>query len=146
MKQKYHYKNANGFTLIETLTAMMILSVCLVTILQLFSGGLKSGRISDEYTKAIFHAKAEMGKILIRDMLKDTELEGSFEDGFKWKAVITGLESEDDKNDKDKSTKLPFKLFHIAVTISWKDGIKERNFTVNTVHPAVEIKTGKENG
>jgi general secretion pathway protein I len=143
MKQKYHYKNAKGFTLIETLTAMMILSVCLVTILQLFSGGLKSGRISDEYTKAIFHAKSEMGKILIHDMLKDMELGGSFEDGFKWKAVITGLESEDDE---DKSSKLPFKLFHISVTVSWKDGIKERKFTVNTVHAAGEIKPDKKNG
>ncbi len=141
MKQGYYYKSTAGFTLIETLTAMMILSICLVTILQLFSGGLRSARVSDEYTKAIFYAKAEMGKILIRDTLKDMEFEGSFEDGFKWKTVITKLEPEDEG--ENKSPILPFELFHISVTIFWKDGKKNREFTVNTVHQAQEIKADK---
>ena len=78
----------SGFTLIETLVAMMILAISLVVILQLFSGGLKASRLSDDYTRAVFHAREKMEEILILDELIDGELEGEFEDAYKWKVEI----------------------------------------------------------
>jgi prepilin-type N-terminal cleavage/methylation domain-containing protein len=41
-----------GFTLLEIVVAMAILGIGLVVIIELFSGGLRLARVSEEYTKA----------------------------------------------------------------------------------------------
>jgi len=118
----------NGFTLIEILVAMSILAISLVVILQLFSGGLKSSRLSEEYTRAIFHAKEKMEEILIPKELSEGELEGEFEDSFRWKSETVRIEDpeEDDK-------KLPFNMFEIKIGVMWDEGEKERRFEISTM-------------
>ena len=53
-----------GFTLIETLVAVMILAISLVVVMQLFSGGLKSNKVSNDYLYGIFHAREKMEELL----------------------------------------------------------------------------------
>jgi len=130
MKEKHN--NSKGFTLIETMTAMIILAISLTTILQLFSGGLKSARLSDEYTHAIFHAKEKMEEILLSDKLADSEYDGKFEDGFKWAVRISLLQAEDDEQIKKSDTY----LFNINVSVSWNDGSRVRKFEISTIHIA----------
>ncbi len=125
-----------GFTLIETLVAMMILSISLVIILQLFSGGLKSVRISDEYSRAIFHAKEKMEEILMVDNLINGESDGEFEDGYKWNAEILYLEPEDEAEKK----KLPVDRFRINLKVSWSEGEHEKNFEISTLKIGKLIK------
>ncbi|QTA80619.1 Prepilin-type N-terminal cleavage/methylation domain-containing protein [Desulfonema limicola] len=133
MKKKN--KNNKGFTLIETMTAMIILAVSLTVILELFSGGLKSARLSDEYTRAIFHAKEKMEEILLADKLTDLESEGEFEDGFKWAVNITlPLAEEIEENEQIK--KSDKHLFNIHVSVSWNDGSGTRQFEISTIHIA----------
>jgi len=124
----------NGFTLIEILVAMSILAISLVVILQLFSGGLKSSRLSEEYTRAIFHAKEKMEEVLIPKELSEGELQGEFEDSFRWKSETVRIEDpeEDDK-------KLPFTMFKIKIDVMWDEGDKERRFEIST------IKIGEKN-
>jgi len=126
-----------AFTLIETLVAMMILSISLVIILQLFSGGLKSVRISDEYSRAIFHAKEKMEEILMVDNLINGESDGEFEDGYKWYAEILYLEPEDEAEKK----KLPVDRFRINLKVSWLEGEHEKNFEISTLKIGKLIKT-----
>jgi prepilin-type N-terminal cleavage/methylation domain-containing protein len=54
----------HGFTLLETLVAMMILSIALVIIFQLFSGALNAGHISEAHTRAVWHAREKMDELL----------------------------------------------------------------------------------
>ncbi|GBC60190.1 hypothetical protein DENIS_1141 [Desulfonema ishimotonii] len=136
-----------GFTLIEVLTAMMILAISLVTILQLFSGGLKSARLSDEYTRAIFHAKEKMAEILLADRLSETERTGEFEDGYRWSFRLVSLEPADEEFSEDgrpAATQSPVHLFHITVTVFWDTGNRERHFEISTVHIADKIETEDE--
>jgi prepilin-type N-terminal cleavage/methylation domain-containing protein len=56
--------NRKGFTLIETLVAMMLLAISFVIIMQLFSGGLKSSRVTTDYIYGIFHAREKMEEVL----------------------------------------------------------------------------------
>lgn len=136
-----------GFTLIEVLTAMMILAISLVTILQLFSGGLRSAAISGEYTRAIFHAREKMDELLLYDEMRDMSLEGTFEDGYAWQAKILYLNPEPDEEAAGIEAKKnppvkpwPLDLFDITVEVSWKEADRERRFTLQTVHAAKKIE------
>jgi general secretion pathway protein I len=117
-----------GFTLIEILVAMAILGICLVTILQLFSGGLRSSRISRDYTKAIFHAREKMTEILLFEELAEGTLEGDFADGYRWQAQILEVGI-----DQEGMPSLPIDLFEITVQVLWKDGERDKLFDLKTL-------------
>jgi len=118
----------DGFTLIEILVAISILAISLVVILQLFSGGLKSSRLSDEYTRGIFHAREKMGEVLLSKEVSAGETEGEFSDSFRWKCQIELIESVEEDEEK-----LPFNMFNIKVDIIWDAGGKEKRFQVSTI-------------
>jgi general secretion pathway protein I len=131
----------------EVLTAMMILAISMVTILQLFSGGLRSAAVSGGYTRAIFHAREKMNSLLLFDAMRDMALEGEFGDGYAWRATIRHLnpdaEAEFPGNGVTRratSTPWPLDLFDITVEVRWVDGLKERSYSIQTVHPAEKIE------
>ncbi|MBC8466230.1 MAG: prepilin-type N-terminal cleavage/methylation domain-containing protein [Desulfobacteraceae bacterium] len=118
----------DGFTLIEILVAISILAISLVVILQLFSGGLKSSRLSNEYTKVIFHAREKMGEILLSKDLSEGETEGEFANSFRWRCLVERIESGEEDEEK-----LPFNMFNIRVDIIWDVGDREKHFQVSTM-------------
>ena len=117
-----------GFTLIEILVAISILSISLIVIFQLFSGGLKSSGLADHYTKGIFHAKEKMEEILLSTAYQEEEAEGEFGDSFKWKSAIVRIEQAE-----DEEIKLPFNTFDIKVEVIWYEGDKEKRFALSTM-------------
>ena len=117
-----------GFTLIETLVAISILAISLVIILQLFSGGLKSSKLSDEYTRGIFHAREKMDEILLASDLTEGVINGQFDDGFKWRAEATHLDIK-----KENDIRLPFRAFNINVDIIWDAGGHEKHFAIKAI-------------
>ena len=129
--------SANGFTLMEILVAISVLAIALVVILQLFSGGLKSGRISDAYTMGIFHAKEKMEEILLSESLTPGITEGEFEDGYRWRAAI-----EQVVQTEEEAAKLPLDMFQITVAVSWgHDTAGEgKQFQLSTLKVVEKIK------
>ncbi len=77
-------KSSFGFTLIEVIVSITILSISFVLIMQLFADGLKSARLSRDYTRAVVLAKDKM------EELSETPVNGSgdFEDGFRWETEV----------------------------------------------------------
>ena len=120
--------STRGFTLIEILVAISILSISLVVIFQLFSGGLKSSRLSDQYTKGIFHAKEKMEEILLSTDFAEEEAGGEFGDLFRWKSATVRIEQAE-----DEEAKLPFNTFNISVDVMWNEGDKEKHFAISTM-------------
>lgn len=129
-------KKDRGFTLIEILVAMMILSISLTLILQLFSGGLKSAGISEKYTRAVFYAKEQMEAVLLAEEFESGTWKGEFDDEFGWKTDIVRLEPSEEEKDR-----LPLDIFSITVTVSWNEGADEKNFQISTLKLAEKKKT-----
>jgi general secretion pathway protein I len=117
-----------GFTLIETLVAISILAISLVVLMQLFSGGLKSSRLSDEYTRGIFHAREKMDEILLAQELTEGVIGGEFDDGFKWRAEALQLYIKEARD-----VKLPFRAFNIKVAVTWDAGGREKLFSISAI-------------
>jgi general secretion pathway protein I len=126
-----------GFTLIEVVIALAILGIGLTAIIELFSGGLRLGRISQGYTKAMNFASLKMEEIVTQKTIEAGEDEGEFDRTFRWQ---TGIEKVDIlPYDKGTEFKPPVDFYHIRVNVLWKSGSKERSASLEsykTVKPA----------
>jgi len=89
-----------GFTLLEILVAIAILAISLTVILQLFSGGLRSTRVSDRYSRGVFHAREKMEEILVEDRLDEGIREGEFDDAYKWRTRIVRMVPPEEEEKK----------------------------------------------
>jgi general secretion pathway protein I len=124
-----------GFTLIETLVAVMILAISLVVVMQLFSGGLKSNKRSNDYLYGIFHAREKMEELLLTNDLLPGSFSGDFGDGYQWQAVIDfvgGLDGELNGEEDDMSAKMPVSTMIIQLDVIWKTGSREKRYHLST--------------
>ncbi len=60
---KPHLRSLMGFTLIEIVISLAIIGISIVTILQLFSGGLRSIKVSDDYLRATILARNKISAL-----------------------------------------------------------------------------------
>jgi len=110
-----------GFTLIEVIVAVAILSVTLVMIMQLFAAGLKASRASCDYTRAVLHAKDKMEELAASPL--HFQENGDFRDGYKWIADAQPYEEPVNEQLKDAG----FKLLKLKVKITWNSTTKKEN-------------------
>jgi general secretion pathway protein I len=117
----------------ETLVAMMLLSISLVVVLQLFSGGLKSGKLADDYTRAVFFAREKMEEFLLKTDLEEGSYEGRFDDAYGWKVEVSLVEEEEG----DETAKQPpVDLYNVAVSVIWQSGEREKSYRIDTLQIA----------
>ena len=122
-----------GFTLLEVLVSMAILAICLTVIMQLFSGGLKSGHLSEEYIRAVFLAREKMEEVLVQKEIASGAEEGESEAGYRWVVKI-----HPEEETEEVVPKLPFGLFDIQVSVMWREGERTKSFTLHTLKIAKE--------
>ncbi|MEW6713796.1 MAG: type II secretion system protein [Nitrospirota bacterium] len=123
----YAIRNSQrGFTLIEILASLAILSISLVVILQLFSINLKGITVSDGYVDAVMKAESVMRDILDNEKLEEKSWSETTEDGYGIDVSITETGNERTEN-------LMVKLMEIDLSIRWQEGIKERKLTLKTM-------------
>lgn len=127
-----------GFTLLEILVAIAILAISLTVILQLFSGGLRSTRVSDRYSRGVFHAREKMEEILVEDRLDEGTREGEFDDAYKWRTRIVRMVPPE-----EEEKKLPFDVYEITVEVVWHEGKGEKQFEIQTTKLVERIKDSK---
>jgi general secretion pathway protein I len=130
-----HHFSTTGFTLIEIVVALAILGIGLTVIIELFSGGLRLGRTSEEYTRAMGYARMKMEEIISKRNIEEGSDEGDFDKTFRWQVDIKKIDLF--PLDKNPDLKPPVDLFQVKVNILWKSGSKERSTILET------YKTGK---
>jgi len=122
--------STTGFTLIEVVVAMAILAIGLTVIIELFSGGLRSGRTSVEYTKAVNYARMKMEEIAVKQTIREGSEEGEFDDTFRWQVETKRVDILPVENKTD--FKPPAELFQVKINILWKSGSKERSTRIDS--------------
>jgi general secretion pathway protein I len=121
------FRNASrGFTLLEVLVALVLLSISLVAIFELFSANLRGIAKSDDYSHAVIMAESKMREIIDDDNLDERAWTESTEDGYRIDAVVSSTAS-------DRTENLQIKLLEINLTVSWIKDSKERALNLKTL-------------
>jgi general secretion pathway protein I len=121
-----------GFTLMEVVVSMAILGIALTIILELFSGGLRSAKISEEYTKATWYGKAKMEEMLTVQDLSEGVTEGSFDSQYAWRSEVKKSNPKLSL-EEDGQTSLPIDLYQIIVRVTWPSGAGQRSYEVESL-------------
>jgi general secretion pathway protein I len=120
-----------GFTLLEIVIALAILSLGLISAIEVFSNDLRMVLASKEYTQALTHAQELIEELNLNPPVEGTEA-GEFPDGYKWQRLITPYAP--DKEESSSSVK----IFEVKVIVSWSSGNKTRDVELTTLRTVLK--------
>src|SRR3990167_10484574 len=94
------FNSQKGFTLLEVMVAIVILGLGLTVVFELFSGGLKSVEISNDYSNDVILANKKMGELSLKEKLDVGKETGDFseEDNYKWEVDIVSYQVDEETN------------------------------------------------
>lgn len=121
-------QESRGFTLLEVLVALAILGLAVVTIIQLFSGGLRLLKLSGDHQRAILLADQKA-----REVEPSAEgIESGQEGEFAWERRVEPYPVPEELTVPGVS---PLRVFHISVHVRWS---ANRSVEVATLRTARE--------
>ena len=125
-----------GFSLVEMLVAMVILSLSLGVLYQAAAGAIRNARVSGEYTEAVILAEsklAEFGYVTVENFSVQDRL-GS----FLWSVQswpVPPLESSHEEEPLEEAYPLQF----LRAEVSWGEGARVRELDLLTIVPLMEL-------
>jgi len=127
-----HPGRATGFSLIEMLVALVILSLSLGVLYQAGTGATRNVRVADEYTGALVLAESLLDEY---SYLSEPQLSkaGSFET-YSWQ--VRALVPDVKLSDAGGARLNAFRLLRAEVT--WAGGFSDRELILETVVPLRE--------
>ena len=121
-----------GFSLIEMLVALVVLSLSLGVLYQAAAGATRNVRVAAEYTEAVMLAES---KLVEHSYITEESYSASGEFGqyswsvSSWPAVYENVTSP------DQMPLLPRPLQYLEVIVSWAGGSDKRSLDLLTVVP-----------
>lgn len=116
-----------GFSLLEVLVALVIMSFALAIILQLFQTGLRNVDLSEQYWRGAIHARSQLAKVGPVFSIEDSEYDGEFSDGYRWRIGIFKMPSPEGES------RHLIQHYQVRVTSYWDDGDKTRQYELNSI-------------
>ena len=116
MKIKPERRTTKGFTLLEVLVAMTILGLGVVTLLQIFSQGLRLGARSSARTETVAVSARVMDELLARRTLTDGTQTGQFGANGRWQAQVQTVRDPD--SSPELSSNWELKEVALEMTVS----------------------------
>ena len=128
-------KSEDGFSLLEVIVALAIMAMGFVTVLQLFSGSIRSVGLSEQYLKATTLAQSKMGELEMNNY-RVSEFEGTFanEENYRWQLDISPYITE------LNSVENNIQLSEVLLKVFWSDSNKARNVEFSTIKVNGEFK------
>jgi len=132
---------SSGFTLLEIMVALAILSLGIVTVLELLAGSLNIGVKASRHTQASIYAQNIMDRAFAQAILDDGEERGEFPDGYSWVARVREIHPEDNGSRFQSNQPNQLDFFHlkeIEVQIAWDENGGGKTFVVRSLRAQSE--------
>ena len=125
-----------GFSLLEILIAFSILALSLGILLKIFSAGVNTAGVAEEYTAAVQIAESLMAGTGVQAPLQAGETSGLENEKYHWRVSVSPFQFS--AENLDVST-LSVVLFKVKVIVNWGDGnagTDDRQVELITLKPA----------
>ena len=110
-----------GFTLLEVVVAMTIVGIGVVTLLEIFSTGLRLGSRSSATTEAMTYGRQAMDEILLRRKIEEGALQGALNERARWKLGIEPVREPSDTLSLSSAWELKEITLDLRVTDAGRD-------------------------
>ena len=127
-KLRLNKPSNDGFSLLEVIVALAIMAMGFVTVLQLFSGSIRSVSLSEQYLKGTTLAHSKLGELEVNNY-SVTEYEGIFPDekNYRWQLQVSPHASP--LNSKEKN----IQLSEVTLNVLWEEAGKTRDIELSTL-------------
>jgi general secretion pathway protein I len=120
-----------GFSLLEILIAFSILAISLGILLKIFSSGINTALVSEDYTAAVQIAESLMAKTGLESPLQAGEDSGTENEKYEWQVLVTPYLFNPDNLDEMTITTT---LFKVKVIVNWDiEKTKRRQIELTTL-------------
>ena len=120
-----------GFSLLEILIAFSILALSLGILLKIFSAGVNTAAVAENYTAAVQIAESLMAKTGVETPLQAGQAAGLENEKYYWRVEVSTFTFNPEHVDV---TTLTAALFKVKVTVNWGDGnANDRQVELTTV-------------
>jgi general secretion pathway protein I len=117
---------AGGFTLMEIMVALALISIAVVVAVQLFSANLRAIHASDGYVRAAANAGSVMRAILTdEDFPANASTAGTI-DIYRYESTATKIEDE-------KYANISADMYRVDVVVRWREGERDKTMTISTM-------------
>lgn len=127
-----------GFSLLEILIAFSILALSLSILLKIFSVGVTTTSIAEEYTAAVQIAESLMARTGVETPLQAGESSGLENEKYDWQVTVSPFEFNPENADINALNAV---LFKVRVTVTWGD--EDANIDVDTDKRQIQLVTLK---
>ena len=151
---RFRRTRAAGFTLLEVAIALAIAGVGVVTVLELFSAGLRMEGAAGTRAHAVVYARGLLDETFALPELKPGNGRGTYDDGYRWEWSIREAPEYTDIDRKDVGLNLKAKdkdfkthdlnnktddvtIYEVEVSVSWpQSAYREGVYTIRTLRVA----------
>jgi len=121
-------RNEKGFTLLEIIVSMTILSVAILALVQLFSGGLNQAAQADRYLNGVYLAQQKFSQLEMENFNSDL-LEGEFagQEAYRWQLTMKPYESP--LNNEEAHIQIQ----EISLRVFWEDQGMEKEVRLDSL-------------
>ncbi len=120
-----------GFTLLEVIVALIILSISMATFLRVFSTGLRAVDVAEHQAIAAMHAESILAEVGVSVPLIEGLRQGDLPRGYWWRTEVRPY-AEAGLSDLTAGT---VTAYIVDVTVGW-EGRREGEFSLQTIRLA----------
>lgn len=125
--QSANCKVQNGFTLLEVVVALSIVALGVVTVLQIFSTGLRLGTRSFDRTEATSYGRQVLDEFLLHREVRDGSEEGAYGGRHRWRLQVYPVREE------VQQSSTGWELKEVTLELRYWDGAREKQVETKTL-------------